>query len=261
VKKDVDIIPEFFFSHFSFIITMRRRKIALRDKIKLASIVRCLRLNPGMGSSLKALARARGVATCQLRKWEKQLDSLIQQPNLAKGTLNQGRHSNLAPVKDRLLIWLSNMRQDGVPVSVKMLTVKASEMLPSFGEKASHAKYMAVSRLLKSNGFSIRSKTRVAQASSDATRELATLFMNHVRPLLSLDCRDKKWIINMDQTAVFFSMMPRTTINRRGERTVTMRDTNICDTRVTCAITVTADGKVLKPFLVMKGKLTVSVSE
>ena len=43
---------------------------------------------------------------------------------------------------------------------------------------------------------------------------------------------------------------------------VTMHaDTNIADTRVTCAITVTADGKVLKPFLVMKGKLTISPCE
>jgi hypothetical protein len=52
-----------------------------------------------------------------------------------------------------------------------MLSTKASEMLPAFGEKKAHAKYMAVSRLLKSNGFSIRSPTRVAQQSSEASVE------------------------------------------------------------------------------------------
>jgi hypothetical protein len=41
---------------------------------------------------------------------------------------------------------------------------------------------------------------------------------------------------------------------------VNMHDTNNCDTReVACAITVMADGKVLKSFLVIKGKLQMSV--
>jgi hypothetical protein len=114
---------------------------------------------------------------------------------------------------------------------------------------------MAVSCLLKSNGFSIRSPTRVAQSSSEAVRELATEFMNHVRPLLSLDCRDKQWILNMDQTAMFFSMKPHTRINEKGVRTVTVRDTKNGDSRVTVAVSITADGQVLKPFLVMKGKI------
>jgi len=138
----------------------RRRRISLHDEIKFASIVRCLCLNPGTGPSLKAVARARGFAPCQLRKWEWQLDSLIQQPNLATATLNLGRNIDLAPIKDGLLIWLSNMRQDGVPVFIKMLTVRASQMMPSFGEKEPHSKYMAVSHLLKSNGFSNLSKPR-----------------------------------------------------------------------------------------------------
>lgn len=131
--------------------------------------------------------------------------------------------------------------------------MKAAELLPAFGEKAAHAKYMAVSRLLKSNGFSIRSPTRVAQASSEAIKELATQFMDHIRPLLSLNCRDKKWIMNMDQTAMFFSMKPRTTIDEKGARTITVRDTKNGDTRVTVAVSITADGQVLKPFIVMKG--------
>ena len=89
--------------------------------------------------------------------------------------------------------------------------------------------------------------------SNETVRELATQFMSHIHPLLSLQCHDPKWILNMDQTAVFFSMMPRTTINEKGARTIMMRDTKNGDTRVTVAVSITADGQVLAPFLVMKG--------
>jgi DDE superfamily endonuclease. len=109
-------------------------------------------------------------------------------------------------------------------------------------------------QILKLNGFSIRSATRVAQSSSEAVQDLANQFMDHVRPPFSLDCRDKQWIMNMDQTAMFFSMKPRTTIDEKGRRTVTVRDTKNGDSRITVAVSITADGRVLKPFLVMKGK-------
>jgi hypothetical protein len=71
----------------------------------------------------------------------------------------------LAAIMDGLLILLSNLRQDGVPVSiVRMLTGKATyELLFMFGEKGIYAKYMAVYSLLKLNGFSIRSPTKVAK--------------------------------------------------------------------------------------------------
>jgi DDE superfamily endonuclease. len=58
----------------------------------------------------------------------------------------------------------------------------------------------------------------------------------------------------MDQTAMFFSMKPRTTIDEKGKRTVTVHDTKNGDSRITVAVSITADWQVLKPFLVMKGK-------
>jgi hypothetical protein len=60
--------------------------------------------------------------------------------------------------------------------------------------------------------------------------------------------------MNIDQTAMFFSMKPRTTIDKKGRHTVTVRDTKNGDLRITVAVSITADGRVLKSFLVMKGK-------
>ena len=44
-------------------------------------------------------------------------------------------------------------------------------------------------------------------------------------------------------------------VHKKGSKTVTMRDTKNGDSRVTVAVSITADGEVLKPFVVMKGKL------
>ena len=186
-----------------------KRKISLKDKIKLASMVRRIRLSPHPKPSIKALARAKGVSPNQLRKWERQLDDLLQRPSPSKNyTLNPGRSSFLAPIKDILLMWLSHVRQAGIPVSIRMLTIRALELKPDFSQKTTSARYQVLYRLLKSSGYSIRARTRVGQASPEVTREIAGEFINYIRPLLNQEHRDKQWIINMDQTAVFFSMLP-----------------------------------------------------
>lgn len=103
---------------------------------------------------------------------------------------------------------MSNTGQDRIPVSVRMLTpVKAIEILHMFSTKsATNAEYMAVVyHLLKSNGYTIRSKTRVSQAAAASLCELCTQFMHsYVHPFLVTEDQDKIWILNMAQTAMFY---------------------------------------------------------
>jgi hypothetical protein len=141
-------------------------------------------------------------------------------------------------------MWLSNVRQAGIPVSIRMLTVRALELKPDFAQKSRASRYHVIYRLLKSSGYCIRARTSVGQASPEVTREVAAEFVNYIRPLLTVENRDKHWIMNMDQTAVFFSMLPRTTLNRRGARTVNVRDTNNGSVRVTVAVSITAGGRI-----------------
>ena len=58
----------------------------------------------------------------------------------------------------------------------------------------------------------------------------------------------------MDQTPVFFSMVPRTTLDHVGARTVNVRTSTNSTMRVTVAVTVTSSGKMLPPLVVFKGK-------
>ena len=65
--------------------------------------------------------------------------------------------------------------------------------------------------------------------------------------------RDPKFTINMDQTNQFYGSSPKTTINVRSQRTVNMRKGAEESKRCTVAMTVTASGLMLRPFIVYKG--------
>ena len=98
-------------------------------------------------------------------------------------------------------------------------------------------------------------QARVAQASPTTMAAFARHFIENIQPLLNLQYHDMNWVLNMDQTAVFFSMLPRTTIDETGAKPVTVCDALNGSTRVTTAIAITAAGSGLKPLIVMKGNI------
>jgi hypothetical protein len=57
----------------------------------------------------------------------------------------------------------------------------------------------------------------------------------------------------MDQTPVPFSLASNTTLNLRGEGTVTVRATENKKARCTVSLTICADGTKLKPMVIFKG--------
>ena len=70
------------------------------------------------------------------------------------------------------------------------------------------------------NNLTVRAVTHESQKIPDKTIAEAKAFVTIQVPYLIGPHRDKKWIANMDQTPVYFSMTPRTTVESRGARTV-----------------------------------------
>ena len=79
-------------------------------------------------------------------------------------------------------------------------------------------------------------------------------FVSRITPLLASLNRDQRYIINMDQTPVFFSMVPNKTPNIAGARSINVRTSTGSTMRLTCAVTVSAAGDILRPFIVFMGK-------
>ncbi|KAG7367877.1 peptidase M32 carboxypeptidase Taq metallopeptidase family protein [Nitzschia inconspicua] len=74
------------------------------------------------------------------------------------------------------------------------------------------------------------------------------------RPILSAPNVFKEYTINMDQAPLPFSLASSTTLELEGEKTVTIRQTENSKTRCTVSLTITADGRKLKPMIIFKSQ-------
>ena len=95
--------------------------------------------------------------------------------------------------------------------------------------------------------------THESQKAPEETQTEAFDFIQVIHPKLQLQCCNKGFILNMDQTPIPFTFNSKTTLEVVGARTVHVcKSTN--DTKcATAPITVTASGKMLLTLLVFIG--------
>ena len=109
-------------------------------------------------------------------------------------------------------------------------------------------------RFINVHGFMHRMGTHLSQCQPSEMEEIATDFICVTREKLQMSCRDEAYIINMEQTPVPFSYDPKKTIEVVGQRTIHIRKSTSDTKCATCALTVTASGKMITPLFVFKGQ-------
>ena len=207
------------------------------------------------GFTLRGLARENNLQGNQIRRYIKSLPELRRLVHKKGGnsTKHSGRPTLLAKANE-LCEWVVNLRREGMPISVNMVILRASQMDERFRQGKMQTKYSVVRRLLRSHSIVIRSKTHQAQRHPKGMVDEAKHFVSRITPLLASPNHDQWYIINMDQTPVFFSMVPNKTLNIAGARSINVRTSMGSTMRLTCAVTVSAAGDILRPFIVFKGK-------
>lgn len=206
-------------------------------------------------NSLKGIAREEGVSPNQIRAWMKKLLEL-KQGRGSNVTVHRGRPSSFKQHSKELVTWVLDLRKEGMPVSMGMAILRASQMDSNFRRKKAMSKYSCIRRVLRSHGIRIRCKTHESQDLPSKKEDEAKAFIKDTIPSVNMPGRDKRFIINMDQTPVFFSMSPKTTLNERGARSVNVRASTGSTMRITAAVGVTAAGGTLPLMIVYKGKPT-----
>ena len=237
-------------------IVTKRTSVPLIKKIEAAEEYLRLKRNGLFG--VKELARELNLQPAQIRRYAANLSnhrSKLYESRKTYTTLRTGRRSQLYDIENEVVTWIMELRNEGMPVSTNLVVMKARSLMPNeFNNKNEMTQYQAVSRMLKRHNIVIRSKTNEAQRAPAEVRAEGDAYVKGLVNRLQGPHRDKRWIANMDQTPLFFSMTPKRTLDKRGLRTVNVRKSSSSTMRVTMAVTVTAAGTTLPPYFVFKGK-------
>lgn len=206
-----------------------------------------------VGESLKSVARSHGVSPSQIRRWEKQRQTLKSCKPAARST-SKGRPSSIRHLEEQVIAWGLDMHSTGVKINYRQLQLKACAADPEFAAKPQHVQYQQIRRLCHQNKLAQHRKTQVSQDTPQEAQDDAREWLLSIRPLLAAPNVQKAYVLNMSQTTVPFSLGSGQTLELRGATTVTVKSTGNKKTRCTVSLTIAADGSKLKPMIIFKGQ-------
>lgn len=167
--------------------------------------------------SLHSIADSLQLQRSQIRRWFKTAEkSDFNKLRESAKSVHKGRKSILEKEEEKILFFIYENRQCGIAINTQIVINKASQLCSDFRSKSQDAKYSCVRRFLKRNQFTIRVSTHEAQTSPLEVRKEAETFLEYIRPILRVPNAQNSFILNMDQTPIFFSMSPKRTIDIRG---------------------------------------------
>jgi hypothetical protein len=103
-----------------------------------------------------------------------------------------------------LLLYIFEMRETGMQVDYLLVLFKAASLPQSFHAKPFNAQWLAIKRFMKRHSYTYRMGTHESQRPPEEVANKARVWMDHTRPLVTGPHRDLRYVINMDQTPVFF---------------------------------------------------------
>lgn len=109
-------------------------------------------------------------------------------------------------------------------------------------------------KFMRRHDMVLRAKTSVAQRLPADLEEKIGSFHSFVKEQRLRDEFEDRFIINMDETPVYFDLVPGKTIDFRGNKSVRIRTSGSEKRHLTVLLAVSADGNMLPPMVVFKGK-------
>jgi hypothetical protein len=232
-----------------------RHRYTFAEKMKVVEAASKMQLEEHF--SLTDSATILKVHPTMIYRWaKKNIDDGNIESN--KFQIHPGPTSILHDIERELVEFVDEWRQKGLPVNRYNLVKKVIQLKPEFSEKSEQAAKMSISRFMARNNLTHRMATHTGQRHPAEVYAEALAYLDMIRPRLLEPNVDLDYVMNMDQTPVFYAMNDKYTIHRKNEKTINLR-TSAADTkRVTVAVTITASGKRLRSMVVFKGQLIVA---
>ena len=152
-----------------------------------------------------------------------------------------------------LVDWLHCALDKGMLISRNILKSKAKQIIKSEKEdfKASDA---WVDCFLRRHCLSLRSLTDKADFQVDNLRELKEKFVYVMKNIIQKKKIEKRFIINFDETPFYWEHIPKKVVTRKMTKTCKGFKKGYQHSRSTVGLTVTANGEVLRPMLILRRK-------
>ena len=206
------------------------------------------------GKSIRKACKDVNIDHKQFLSWRQQCGRDVKLYNPRARSLCAGPKSILDKIAEDLLKYIFELREQGMAVSITTVMLKACHLSRVFKDKTRTAQYASARRFVQKHGYVHRLGTNESQRSPSETANDAKDFMQYIRPVVVQNNRHHDYILNMDQTPIPFTFNAKRTLEMVGARTIHVRKSTNDTKRATCALTVTASGKLLTPFLIFKGK-------
>ena len=155
-------------------------------------------------------------------------------------------------IDDKVLEWVLCMREHHLSVSTQMLRDKALALIKQYNPnfKASEG---WTRKFIRRHSIVLRARTSVAQKLPGDLENQVSRFHDQVKAERQKYNFPKDLIGSMDETPLYFDMVPSRTVEKKGAKEVRLKSTRAWKRRVTVVLACLASGKTLSPMIIFKG--------
>ena len=118
-----------------------------------------------------------------------------------------------------------------------------------------------VEKFFTRHRLSLRNRTSVSQKIPQQLEGVLTKFYEDAGRFMRIGKYPRSLVGNMDETPAFFDMVPVKSICKTGSKECIVRTSGCEKKHVTIVLSATADGKMLPPMIIFKGKTTKTIEK
>ena len=168
-------------------------------------------------ASMRSLCREHNIQVVQYKNWKDQLENRNPKDTCwGAMTIHKGRPSSLSHLEDDIMTWFCERKNYGLATTINMCVVHLCSINDEFRRKTKRAQIQAVCRILRKNAIVYRCVTHTLQRKPEDTKTSALEFVSTIIPRMIGLFQDQRFILNMDETPVYFSVEFKRTLAQRG---------------------------------------------
>ncbi|KAJ8280487.1 hypothetical protein GJAV_G00055280 [Gymnothorax javanicus] len=200
----------------------------------------------------RAAAREFNINESMVRKWRKQEDDLRQVKKTTQSF--RGNNARWPQLEDKIEQWVIEQRAAGRSVSTVSIRMKATALARDMNINDFRGGPSWCFRFMKRRNLSIRTRTTVSQQLPKDYEEKLATFRAYCKNTITEKKIRPEHITNMDEVPLTFDIPMNRTVEKTGNRTVSIRTTGNEKSSFTVVLGCQANGQKLPPMVIFKRK-------